>query len=155
MGVPTIIVTFLVDSVLGTIWSIVWVKGIEWVDAKYWHTGHLQSGFYGRPPSCRTWGIQTGVWLLITAVGKVVLLWGIVKPFESQLYSAGIWVMSPFLNTPKIELVMVMVVIPVVLNAVVFWQTDRWIMNSSHNPDVYLPPDMVGFPPCPSLVFFD
>jgi hypothetical protein len=45
-----IIVTFIVDSVLGTIWSIVWVKGIEYVDARWWHTGHLQSGFYGRPP---------------------------------------------------------------------------------------------------------
>jgi hypothetical protein len=46
--------------------------------------------------------------------------------------------------TEQVELVMVMVVIPVVLNAVVFWQTDRWIMNSSHSPDVYLPPDMVS-----------
>lgn len=141
-------VTFVVDSILGTIWSIVWVKGIEYVDARWWHTGHLQSGFYGRPPSCKTWGIQTLVWILITTVGKIVLLWGIVEPFESQLYAAGLWLMSPFLSMPRVELVMVMVVIPVVLNSVVFWQTDRWIMNSSHSPELFLPPDMDDEFPC-------
>jgi hypothetical protein len=36
--------------------------------------------------------------------------------------------MTPFYEYPKVELVMVMVLIPLVLNTVVFWVSDNFLM---------------------------
>jgi len=142
-------VSFLLDAVVGTVLTILLVKLIEYFDYKYWKTNRLQSGFYGNPPLTSTWFIQTSVWVGITAAVKAILLWCVLKPFEGPLYAAGAWLMSPFALHPKWELVMVMIVIPLVMNALVFWNTDAWIMNSQHVPEyatIFEPAD--EFPCC-------
>jgi len=125
----------MVDAIAGTVLTILLVKVIQYFDFKYWQTGRLQSGFYGRPPLFSTWLIQSSVWVLITAAVKAILLWCVLIPLEHPLYLAGTWLMLPFQYHPKWELFMVMIVIPLVMNALVFWNTDAWIMNSQHIPE--------------------
>jgi len=127
-------VSFMVDSIAGTILNIVFVKLVEWLDIKYWHTSHLQSGYYGRPARWSTWAIQTLVWLVIGGVVKVILLYAVLIPAIGPLYAAGAWVMSPLKNHPKWELVVVMVIVPLIVDTLVFWNTDAWIMNTQHMP---------------------
>jgi hypothetical protein len=50
-----------------------------------------------------------------------------------ELSSFGVWVLTPLCPWPKVELVVVMVVIPLVLNTVYFWAIDNVLKR---NPEV-------------------
>ena len=66
---------------------------------------------------------QLGVWLLITLIVKIILLI-MLKICKLFLVNLGTFFLSPFSNA-KFRLVMVMIIFPVILNALYFWVVDN------------------------------
>ena len=66
---------------------------------------------------------QLGVWLVITLIVKIILLI-MLKICKLFLVNLGTFFLSPFSN-PKVRLVMVMIIFPVILNALYFWVVDN------------------------------
>ena len=68
----------------------------------------------------RVWWLQLSSWMIIVLISKVILA-VILFAFESPVSDFGCWAMSPVADNPKLELVLVMVVGPYILNAAQFW----------------------------------
>ena len=66
---------------------------------------------------------QLGVWLSITLIVKIILLI-MLKICKLFLVNLGTFFLSPFSNA-KVRLVMVMIIFPVILNALYFWVVDN------------------------------
>ena len=75
----------------------------------------------------------------------------------SELSSFGVWVLTPLCPWPKVELVVVMVVIPLVLNTVYFWAIDNVLKRNpevcssalsahQHQPSSHHPPLLISYP---------
>ena len=71
----------------------------------------------------KKYGSQLGVWLGITLIVKIILLI-MVKICKLFLVNLGTFFLSPFSNA-KVRLVMVMIIFPVILNALYFWIVDN------------------------------
>ena len=71
----------------------------------------------------KKYGSQLGVWLGITLIVKIILLI-MVKICKLFLVNLGTFFLSPFSNA-KVRLVMVMIIFPVILNALYFWVVDN------------------------------
>ncbi|KAJ0398005.1 hypothetical protein ATCC90586_004697 [Pythium insidiosum] len=85
-------------------------------------------GRYGDPPSLRTWTIQLLSWMGVLVVMK--LLVGItIYVFRTPLGFIGSLLFFPVRNHPKIELLIVMIGCPLVMNMVQFWIQDSFLKD--------------------------
>ena len=84
------------------------------------------SGDYGSPPSLRAWAFQLYVWLAICAVMKCGILW-VIWMWHGELAYIGELLLTPLSISPVLELVFVMLVLPVLLNSLMFWVTDSFL----------------------------
>ena len=71
----------------------------------------------------KKYGAQLGVWLVVTLIVKLILLI-MLKICKLFLVNLGGFFLSPFSNA-KVRLVMVMIIFPVLLNALYFWVVDN------------------------------
>ena len=71
----------------------------------------------------KKYGAQLGVWLVVTLIVKLILLI-MLKICKLFLVNLGGFFLSPFSNA-KLRLVMVMIIFPVILNALYFWVVDN------------------------------
>eukprot|EP00003_Mantamonas_plastica_P011407 TRINITY_DN210_c3_g1_i1.p1 TRINITY_DN210_c3_g1~~TRINITY_DN210_c3_g1_i1.p1 ORF type:complete len:295 (+),score=84.40 TRINITY_DN210_c3_g1_i1:140-1024(+) len=86
----------------------------------------LQNGNYGSPPSINKWLQQLCLWAFIVLVAKVVVMiitFWLMEP----LMSIGDLLFAPLRPFPHIELVVVMVILPTIMNLVSFWITDNFL----------------------------
>ena len=85
----------------------------------------------------KKYGAQLGVWLVITFIVKLILLI-MLKICKLFLVNLGGFFLSPFSNA-KLRLVMVMIIFPVILNALYFWVVDNILkLKESDKDDVKL-----------------
>ena len=49
--------------------------------------------------------------------------------FQKPLHFFGEMILLPFEGHPELELVMIMIIIPLVLNSLIFWITDSFLKN--------------------------
>ena len=83
----------------------------------------------------KKYGAQLGVWLLVTIIVKLILLI-MLKICKLFLVNLGGFFLSPFSNA-KLRLVMVMIIFPVILNALYFWVVDNILkLKESDKEDV-------------------
>ena len=83
----------------------------------------------------KKYGAQLGVWLVITFIVKLILLI-MLKICKLFLVNLGGFFLSPFSNA-KVRLVMVMIIFPVILNALYFWVVDNILkLKESDKDDV-------------------
>lgn len=118
--------TYVVDSTIGTTLNLAFLHCFEKAIARFPACGTMDFGDYGDPPSLKIWGGQLAVWLTIVVLGKIIILtvlFHFLKPIDSAMQS----VFSVFKNEPELELVMVMIIIPTILNTVQFWVTDTFL----------------------------
>ena len=80
--------------------------------------GFLRTGEYGTPPSWRPWLAQLLVWGLIGLAAQLIPSFTLIVPFYSQLGRFAAWLETPLLPYPHVELLIVMVVDPVILNVI-------------------------------------
>nr|XP_028603188.1 store-operated calcium entry regulator STIMATE-like [Podarcis muralis] len=118
------LMNFILDATLGML--LIWfgVKMVSWV-VEGQKCMHLVFGEYGDPPQAAAWIGQCILYLLImvfekTTVGLVLLIPGWTKLQE---------ILLNYIPDPQLELVLVMLVVPFIVNAVMFWVVDSLIMK--------------------------
>lgn len=97
------------------------------IESKYFNFG-----VYGNPPSLSIFGFQLSVWLLIVIVSKVVtyfLLAQMLEPLDQSMSA----LFKVFDGHPDIELVVVMIIVPTIMNAATFWITDNFLKKASNS----------------------
>ena len=112
----------------------------------------LRSGEYGTPPSVWAWLAQMVVWGLIASGEKFITAAVVILPLHPKLDAIAAWLERPLIPYPNIELLLVMVLSPVLLNAIFFYAIDNIIMRkrAKLDTDDDIDEDKKVFPTAPS-----
>ncbi|KAG5683661.1 hypothetical protein PVAND_012928 [Polypedilum vanderplanki] len=119
------IINFLLDSTIGLFIIYIGIRVSIYV-AKVKNIPAIEFGEYNAPKS---WIYQTQIY---------VFLMMIVKLLTTLIIQLDMWtdvknlILSPFKN-PKVEVIIVMLIIPFFVNVLLFWVTDNFLMrNKKH-----------------------
>ena len=120
-------VCYLTDVTLGTFINLSFLTITEYVLLNSRSNLALfRFGDYGNPPNLCIWFIQLTIWLIIIIVTKMII--AIFLVFASQVLNYGIQYLFFYVaQYPRIELILVMIVIPFIFNIMAFWITDRCV----------------------------
>jgi hypothetical protein len=119
--------SIFLDSTIGLL--IVYVL-LRWsahlVDKYKWND--LRSGVYGYPPSSKRWAKQTGIYLLVCLVEKIIVFLLMLASFWQKL---GEHILSPLGNlSDRLETTFALLIAPFVINAIWFWVVDNFLMKA-------------------------
>lgn len=118
------LMNFLLDATLGML--VIWlaVKLVSrLVEYKQWSL--LTFGEYGDPPQAAAWLGQCGIYLLIMVLEKGVVSLVLLIPGWSYLQE----VLLGYIDNPQLELVLVMLIVPFIVNSIMFWVVDSLMMR--------------------------
>lgn len=118
------LMNFLLDATLGML--VIWlaVKLVsKVVEYKCWTL--LMFGEYGDPPQAAAWLGQCGIYLLIMVLEKGVISLVLLVPGWSKLQE----VLLSYIANPQLELVLVMLIVPFIVNSIMFWVVDSLMMR--------------------------
>lgn len=118
------LMNFLLDATLGML--VIWlaVKFVsKLVEYKQWTL--LMFGEYGDPPQAAAWLGQCGIYLLIMVLEKGVISLVLLVPGWSKLQE----VLLSYIANPQLELVLVMLIVPFIVNSIMFWVVDSLMMR--------------------------
>ncbi|KAI9495296.1 vacuolar membrane protein-domain-containing protein [Zychaea mexicana] len=139
----------LVDTTIGVGILWFWLHSLQWILARYLHVRYIRSGEYGPPPLRRRllpWARQTAVFIVSEALMKLCVL-GLFRlcPF---LFNVGNWALRWTRGNHRYQVVFVMFIFPLVMNAVQFWIVDTIVKvnpalagSYSNNVPKYTNPD--------------
>ncbi|XP_018421690.1 PREDICTED: store-operated calcium entry regulator STIMATE-like [Nanorana parkeri] len=115
---------FLLDATLGML--VIWlsVKLVSMIVERQQYT-LLVFGEYGDPPQAAAWLGQCVIYLLIMVVEKTIISLVLLIPGWTKLQE----IVLDYIPDPKLELVLVMLVVPFIVNAIMFWVVDSLIMR--------------------------
>ncbi|TNM91545.1 transmembrane protein 110, like [Takifugu flavidus] len=118
------LMNFLLDATLGmlVIWAAVKLVS-QLVEYKQWSL--LVFGEYGEPPQAAAWLGQCGVYLLIMVLEKGVISLVLLVPGWSKLQE----VLLGYIANPQLELAVVMLIVPFIVNSIMFWVVDSLMMR--------------------------
>ena len=119
--------SLLADVLLGTALCYLLLSGLE-SSLSTRPSLSFRSGDYGTPPSWHKWVYQALVWMLVVWLMKASMI-GVMLVLKQPLEAAGGALLGPLEPYPKAELVFVMVVVPVVMNGVMFWVIDSFLQK--------------------------
>ena len=86
-----------------------------------------RSGYYGNPPKMSWWAGQLSVYCLLVGLNKCFIFIFVYFARE-PLGNFGQWLFYPLHGFPTLELIIVMILAPGLMNAWMFWVTDTFIM---------------------------
>lgn len=96
----------------------------------------LKSGDYGDPPMIKAWALQLFIWGVISCLEKLFTAFVLILPLYSVLDSFASLLESPLVGYPHVELVIVMVLMPAVVNSMFFWACDNIIKEKKAKPQL-------------------
>ena len=124
--------TFVIDVTFGTLLIYYLLRALERLAVRQNWTRLMATGDYGNPPNYGVWGVQLTAWLVVQAIMKLI-----VTLFISVAYRwisvAATTIFSVFAHHRHLELMMVMIVGPCVLNAIQFWIIDTFLKDDTEN----------------------
>lgn len=132
------IVNFTITSFCG-LFIIYWVmKLYNYMVDKHKLT-ILKSGYYGTPPRVKAWVLQMAIWGVISCVEKLTTAVVIILPLYKYIDKFAYWIETPLIPYPQIELVIVMVLLPAIINCIFFYVCDNIIKEkkSKNEPEYY------------------
>ncbi|KAJ8408145.1 hypothetical protein AAFF_G00263730 [Aldrovandia affinis] len=116
------LINFLLDATLGMLLIYAGVRAINaLVEWRQWDS--LRFGEYGEPVQCRAWAGQCALYILIMMFEKIFIILVLLIPQWKQLA-----LLNPISN-PKLELAIVMLIVPFFVNALMFWVVDNFLMR--------------------------
>mmetsp|Transcript_12770 Transcript_12770/g.37185 ORF Transcript_12770/g.37185 Transcript_12770/m.37185 type:complete len:249 (+) Transcript_12770:128-874(+) len=123
-------VNIMIDTTVGVAFEyfLLWLitAGLDRLlqeGARDYHTGEY---WVGEEFQMVRYMKQLMVWLLVVTLMKLAVL-GIMAVCKTPLIAAAAWILRPFLKTPWIKLLVVMILTPLIMNAFQFWVTDNFI----------------------------
>ncbi|GFR84327.1 store-operated calcium entry regulator STIMATE [Elysia marginata] len=118
-------ISFLLDSTIGLLVIYVGLRSCQYFSHRYgWKT--LYFGEYGDPPTCNSWMGQCALYILVMILTKILMTVLMLFKFWVKVRK---FLMAPITN-PDLEIVLVMFIVPVVVNAIVFWVVDNFLKQS-------------------------
>lgn len=129
------IVYFLLDSTIGLLCIYIAVRVSSFIIAAF-NCNTLRFGEYGYPPRWDAWAGQCAIYLLISIVEKAAVT-GLAS---LNIFMKVAKVLMKPIHNPFLEVALVMLIIPFVVNAVMFWVVDNFLMmkrkkKKKQNPD--------------------
>ncbi|XP_077118926.1 store-operated calcium entry regulator STIMATE-like [Ranitomeya variabilis] len=118
------LINFLLDATLGMILIWLSVKFVSMIVQRRRCT-LLVFGEYGDPPQAAAWLGQCSLYLLIMIVEKIIISLVLLIPGWTKLQE----ILLDYIPDPKLELVLVMLVVPFIVNAIMFWVVESLIMR--------------------------
>jgi hypothetical protein len=110
-------VLYVITSTAAIAVVALFMAGINYLVRRYDIT-LLRTGEYGSPPSWRPWLAQLLVWGAVGVSEKVCTTFTLIAPFSRPLGELAHWLEQPLRAHPELELVLVMLLAPVLLNIV-------------------------------------
>ncbi|NWH25411.1 STIMA regulator, partial [Grus americana] len=118
------LINFILDATLGMLLIWLGVKVVSWIVQHKKYT-YLVFGEYGDPPQAAAWIGQCMLYLLIMAFEKAVISLVLLIPGWTKLQQ----ILLGYIPNPQLELILVMLVVPFIVNAIMFWVVDSLIMR--------------------------
>ncbi|XP_033918781.1 store-operated calcium entry regulator STIMATE-like [Melopsittacus undulatus] len=111
---------------------LIWlgVKVVSWIVQHKKYT-YLVFGEYGDPPQAAAWIGQCALYLLIMVFEKAVISLVLLIPGWTKLQQ----VLLGYIPNPQLELILVMLIVPFIVNAIMFWVVDSLIMKKYKQKD--------------------
>lgn len=120
------VISFLLDSTVGLLIICLGLK-LSLIIIKQKKLELLVFGNYGHSRQCRAWLSQCGVYLLIVFIEKILMTLLLLFEFWKNVTQL---ILSPIRN-PNLELVLVMFIIPLIVNAIIFWVVDNYLKETA------------------------
>lgn len=117
-------ISFLLDSSIGLLFIYGGVKLVSLI-AQRRHYETLKFGDYGAPPQCRPWFHQCLVFVILVVAEKIGVTILMQLEFWRQVREV---ILSP-ITSPTVELFIVLLVVPLILNTFMFWVVDNFTMR--------------------------
>ena len=128
---------FFIDCTFGI--GIVYIvhDGICYIIKTYWNSESIFShiGEYGNPPKIKIWLLQISLYLFALLINKTLISL-IFYGFQNKMVSLGNWLFGPLQQYPNIELVIVMILCPWLLNTFQMWIFDYILKSKNNNSDI-------------------
>ena len=123
---------YLTDATFGVSFNVICLIMVSTISSKLLPRDSLwcKFGEYGSPPSLLVWLFQLFLWLSIVICGKIIAFSSFFF-FSTWLDKAMSVLFDIFEGYPKIELIVVMILIPFVLNIFMFWVQDTFLKGDS------------------------
>jgi hypothetical protein len=123
-------INFTLDTTVGVALNWALMLALQRAAGKYGWSTLKHSGAYGpSAPFLRTWSVQLASWLVIVAVMKMIIL-AFIFGFVQQLANLGNDIFAPLQDNPKLELLLVMILCPCLMNMVQFWVQDNFLKKA-------------------------
>ena len=133
---------FFLDTTIGVLICYTFMKLLECIVQKY-QINFLKSGFYFEEIKrnnkiyyrikMKMYFSQLMSWLTIIIINKF-LMFGLNHLCKDYFEAVGNFILKPFVFNHKVELLMVMIVFPLLFNAIQFWVFDE-ILKFNINPE--------------------
>ena len=124
----------MIDTTFGCLIAILLLKLLEYAVNRF-HWTSLRTGSYKtstKAISMKPWILQLTAWVCIFTIMKAIVV-GIMWLLHSPLNSLGEAIFAPIEPYPKVELVVVMVVVPLIMNSFQYWVTDSFLKKKNEN----------------------
>lgn len=120
------LISFLLDSTVGLLLIYFGLKLAKYIVSAFDCTS-LYFGEYGDPPKCNAWLGQCAIYLVIMIVEKVLVGLMVMPQFWQEVRKY----MFSWLHDPRVEVILVMLIIPFVVNTIMFWVIDNFLMRKT------------------------
>ncbi|KAK3102134.1 hypothetical protein FSP39_009072 [Pinctada imbricata] len=115
-------ISFILDSTVGIVVIYLGLKFTQ-ILVRHFNCLTLKFGEYGSPPQCSAWVGQCGLYILVMIIEKILMTLLVQFSFWKDVRN---FLMSP-IKDPHVELVIVMFIVPLVVNAFIFWVVDNFL----------------------------
>jgi hypothetical protein len=119
--------TYIVDCTFGTAINLFFLRIFERMVEQNPVTSRIfRFGDYGDPPQLTIFFVQLVVWLLIVTSVKLLILTTLLN-FLLPINSWINYIFTGISDNAELELIVVMILVPTLLNSVQFWVTDTFL----------------------------
>lgn len=130
----------LMDTTLGVLYQWILIRCLEILARKLNIEALLSGCYYGKTVNefsentidYSIWLSQMGIWCLITAISKFVN-YIILNEFDKFFRDFGNYVLDRLQPYPKLELVFVMIIVPLLTSCMQYWVTDNFLKESDES----------------------
>ncbi|KAF4317727.1 hypothetical protein G195_008436 [Phytophthora kernoviae 00238/432] len=119
-------VNFTLDTTIGVFLNYVLLSAVVLLALRFHWTSLQTPGDYGIPVRIKAWLLQLLSWIIVIFSAKFIIAM-LILAFDKPLSSLAMVLFKPLKNYPEVELALVMILCPCLMNAMQFWIQDNFL----------------------------
>lgn len=119
-------VNFTLDTTLGVFLNYVLLSAVVLLALRFHWTSLQTPGDYGTPIRTKVWLLQLVSWIVVIFLAKFIIAM-LILAFEKPLGSLAVMLFKPLEKHPDVELALVMIACPCLMNALQFYIQDNFL----------------------------